>query len=100
MLGIRHKMVGVELIFMSQVAYFSHGLSDSPSYLGGAVKKMGWVSGYRELYYVLEYTGGYREIYEFCWQFMENNIVWLAVVGTALLVMLAVKIYELVKATK
>lgn len=40
-------MIGVELIFTTQVVYLSYGFSSKPSYLGEAIKKMEWVSGYR-----------------------------------------------------
>lgn len=47
LLSLRHKMIGVELIFTAQVVYLSYGLNNKPTYLGETVKKMGWVSGYR-----------------------------------------------------
>jgi hypothetical protein len=50
-ISLRHKMIGVELALVGQVVYFSYGMSSSYTYLGGAIKKMNLVSGYRDFFY-------------------------------------------------
>ena len=88
-------MIGLELMVMSQIVYLSYGLSKEPTYLGGSVKKMTWVSGWRDFYYYKEYSGGYREEYGICWQFMENNVVWLGIMAVVIFLILAIKLYLL-----
>lgn len=91
-ISLRHKMISLELIVMAQVVYFSYGLSSNPSYLGGAIKKLIWVSGYRSFFYQSSYDGTFREEYEICWQFVESNIVWLTLMATVMVMTLIIKI--------
>jgi hypothetical protein len=102
-LSLLHKMIGLEYIVACQMVYLSYAFYSRPTYVNSSITSFQMVTSYRSSFYQRAYGDvlpPFTYATEMSKQFLESNLLWIAVVIVVILSLFGWVVFKAVQSGK